>query len=131
MSSFRICRCGCGQRMPTKTRMPKSGRSIERLIKCGYCGDTVDQNSTNYRSGKTYHDRCVIPYKNFIFSLNSRNHVGLKSETVRAFRDYILIQMIMKKDVRMLHFHWKIVLRQKATPLVLKQTVLENQLILA
>lgn len=118
-------------RIPIRIKMPRSGKIIERLIKCGYCGVPVDQNNTSFRTGKSYHDECVIPYKNFIFSLNSRNHVGLKSDTVRAFRDYILIQMIMKKDVRLLHFHWKIVLRQKAVPLVLKQAVLESQLILA
>ena len=119
MSNFRMCRCGCNQRMPIYIHF-ESGKILERKIKCGYCGDVVDQNNTNYKTGKWYHDQCMSDYKNFYASLTSRQLVGLKSEIVQAFRDYILFQMIMRKDVRLFHYHWKIVVRGKAIPVILK-----------
>ena len=119
MSSFRICRCGCDKRMPVKIKF-KSGKIIERTIKCGYCGDPVDQNSTSYRTGKWYHDQCVSHYKNFKASLESKPHSGLHSEIVMAFRDLCLFKMIERKDLRLLHKHWIIIAKEKSVPIIMR-----------
>ena len=117
--NYRICRCSkeCGIRIPIIMTFP-SGKKLERIIKCNYCGQSVDQNSTNYRVGKWFHDGCISDYKNFYMAL--MKSYKIESDTTSKFRDYILFQMIMRKDLRLLQAHWKIVLKQKAVPIMLR-----------
>src|SRR3990167_9687875 len=117
---FRICRCGCNQKITTLVKFLKPPKIIERIIKCGYCGDPVDQNNTSYRTGKWFHDQCVSDYKNFYASL-TKDSIEQRSKIVLAFRDVILFSMIELKDLRILHRDWASISKEKSIPLMMKK----------
>ena len=118
-SNYRVCRCGCNQRVPIRIMFP-SGRTMERMIKCSCCGQSVDQNTTNYKVGKWYQDGCMSDFKNFYMALTKPGMELNKPKSVLAIRDMILTEMIMRHDVRMFHKHWNIIVKGNAVPIMMK-----------
>lgn len=106
---YRVCRC-CDKKYNIITELP-SGKKIPRNIKCGFCGDMVDQNCCNFKYGKWFHDPCVGPYNNLIKSMKSNPYGALKLNAVNAFRDFILMEMIQRKDLRQLKKHWEFLVK--------------------
>ena len=105
--------------MPIKITFP-SGRTMERLIRCNYCGQSVDQNTTNYKVGKWYHDGCMSDFRNFYMALTKPGMELVKSKSVLAIRDIILTEMIMRHDVRNFHRDWNVIVKEKAVPIIMK-----------
>lgn len=87
----------------------------ELPIKCGYCGDVIFQGGTS-RHGKWFHVNCFRDFKNFYSSLYSVEAVNVDRK-LQIFRDYILGEMIMRHDVRMLRKQWLLLVAGKALPL--------------
>lgn len=112
MINYRTCHCGCEMKMLTIRR-----------IKCGYCGQTVDQLKCIKKTGKWFHDECLDEYRNFYTTL-FKSRAVLERKDVQAFRDYILTEMIMRHDLRILKLQWSLLIKEKATPLVIRDLLL-------
>ena len=93
------------------------------MIRCLYCGCEVSQVSVESQYGKHYHSNCIRDYKNFYASIcriDVENYEGKSdlSDLLR-FRDHILFQMIMRRDLRLLKQQWSLLLRNKAIPIII------------
>ena len=88
------------------------------IIKCGFCGKSVDQTGCESSYGKWFHTVCFRDFKNFysrIFTIDAvKDRIDLKQ-----FRDYVLFQMIMRNDLRQLKQAWSLLVKNKAVPLVI------------
>lgn len=103
-------RCRCSQDCKIKIKNP-------HRIKCGYCGNEVNQINAKHDTGKWFHTECVSDHANFYKSI-----VRLEPTTKELLflKNYILTQMIMRNDLRQLHRDWSVLSKMNAIPLVLK-----------
>ena len=99
------CRC-CDKRIPDK------------IIPCGYCGESVNQLDSSSKYGKWFHPRCFRSFKNFYKSIFSINAVKNRSD-LQSFRDHILFEMMMRHDLRLLKDQWSLLVHNRAVPIVL------------
>lgn len=114
--SSRKCRCGCNEKVVDVLVFP-SGRKMTRQIKCGYCGQEVNQINARHDTGKWFHTECVSDHANFYKAIMK---LEPSTRELKFLKDYILTQMIMRKDLRQLHKDWGVLSRMNALPLALK-----------
>ena len=108
---------------PVKPHKHSVRLNIIRDIRCGYCGESVSQISCKKKTGKWFHSSCLRDFKNFNTSLYRINGVeNYKSQQLidlLKFRDVILFNMIMRKDLRLMKQQWSLLLKNKAVPLII------------
>jgi hypothetical protein len=108
--------------MPLK-RTTSKGR-IEKTVNCGYCGQKVDQSHNKHkRHLKWFHNNCINDHKNLKTSIMKRENIS--DVKISWFRDQILFQMIMRKDLRLMHQQWILLIKNKADPIELQQIFVE------
>ena len=112
----RKCRCGCNKYF-TDTIVFPSGRKLSRPVKCGYCGNEVNQNTARHETGKWFHTECVSDYANFTKFVTK---LEPSTKTHQFLKDYVLTQMIMRKDLRQLHREWRKLSKLKSIPIILR-----------
>ena len=109
---MRKCRC-CDRKV------------TERIIRCGFCSESVDQNACTSPYGKWFHTVCLREFKNF-YSLIFRDMVDSQDGyELRRFRDHVLFEMIMRHDLRLLKKQWSLLVANKAVPLVIRPPVMQ------
>ena len=91
------------------------------VIRCIYCGCEVSQISCESSYGKWYHSNCIRDFKNFyasLYRIDVEYYDKNRLPDLLRFRDHILFQMIMRKDLRLLKQQWSLLLKNKAVPLI-------------
>lgn len=101
------CRC-CDVRIP------------DRIITCGYCGESVNQLDCRTQYGKWFHSECFTDFRNFYKHIFTINRIKNRKD-LQVFRDHILTEMIMRHDLRLLKQQWSLLVYNKAVPLVISQ----------
>ena len=88
------------------------------IIKCGFCGNSVNQFECESPYGKWFHTTCFRDFKNFYSRIFTIDAVKDRTD-LKQFRDYILFQMILRNDLRSLKQAWSLLVKNKAVPLVI------------
>src|SRR3990167_8097391 len=108
MEYMRKCRC-CDAKIKN---------SNFDLIRCGFCGESVNQSGCETPYGKWFHTACFRDFKNFYSCIFTIDAVKDRNDLIQ-FRDYVLFQMIMRKDLRPIKQAWSLLVKNKAVPLVI------------
>ena len=109
----RKCRC-CDKKI--------TSQSFE-VIKCGFCGESVDQMSCISPYGKWFHTCCLNEFRNFYNRIHDIDAVKHRKD-LQIFRDHVLTEMIMRHDLRILKQQWSLLVSNKAYPIYPKIEVI-------